>query len=223
MGCSIKPQYQQIPKPAIQNSQIIVQLGNFVKENKNDFQSIYRIGKLLGTGRFGEVRICNHRTSGLKRAVKIIRKDLLTSAQDRESLDKEINILKSLDHPNIIRVYEFFEEVKRLYIVMEYCAGGELFSQIVKNKHFSESHASNIMKQIFLTLEYLQTQGIVHKDLKPENILLEDKTTAISIKIIDFGAAEINRSQAMIKGNVGTVYYISPEILQGKFSVLTDM
>ena len=170
MGCSIKPHYKPLPPHLAQDTRLILQPGTFIRENEHSFQDIYRLSKLIGTGTFGEVRICVHRLTGLKRAVKIIRKDLLTSAHQRAMLDNEIRILRTLDHPHVIRLNEFFEEVKRLYIVMEYCKGGELFGEIVKRGSLSENQAACIMKQIFLTLEYLHGQGIVHRDMKPENI-----------------------------------------------------
>ena len=223
MGCSIKPQYKKFSTNPAQDSRIIVHPGSFVLENEHSFHDIYRLSSLLGTGTFGEVRICVHRSSGVKRAVKIIRKDLLTSAHQRASLDNEINILKLLDHPNIIRLNEFFEEVKRLYIVMEYCKGGELFGEIVKRGSLTETQAASIMKQIFLTLEYLHGQGIVHRDIKPENILMEERHDIMHIKLIDFGTAVINQTALKMKGNAGTLYYMSPEILLGDYTMLCDI
>ena len=205
------------------DSHIIVQPSTFVVENQNNFQEVYRLSKLIGTGKFGEVRICYHRVSGQKRAVKIIRKDLLTSAHQKNTLDNEINVLKQLDHPNIVRINEFFEDLRRLYIVMEYCKGGELFSEIMKRGKVTENHSASIMKQIFLTLEYLHNKGIVHRDIKSENILLEDKHDILNIKIIDFGSAIINKTRLKIRGSAGTTYYMSPEILTGNYSFLCDM
>ena len=223
MGCSIKPHYKPLPPDLAQDTRLILQPGTFIRENEHSFQDIYRLSKLIGTGTFGEVRICVHRVTGLKRAVKIIRKDLLTSAHQRAMLDNEIRILRTLDHPHIIRLNEFFEEVKRLYIVMEYCKGGELFGEIVKRGSLSENQAACIMKQIFLTLEYLHGQGIVHRDLKPENIMMEDRHDIMNIKLIDFGTAVVNQTAFKIKGNAGTIYYMSPEILTGNYTELCDI
>jgi calcium-dependent protein kinase len=224
MGCSIKTPYKRISIKHVSSSPIKFQPGNFIVENENSFQSVYRMGKLLGTGTFGEVRICFHRDNNTKRAVKIIRKDLLTSPHHRSCLENEIKVLKLLDHPNIIRVHEFFEESKRLFIVMEYCKGGELFGEIVKAGKFSETKAAEIMRQIFMSLRYMQHRGVVHRDLKPENILLEEKHDVMGIKLIDFGAAlVISEAHTKIRGNAGTLYYMSPEILSGSYSALCDM
>ena len=222
MGCSVKSGYKKIDRIE-KDSQIIVQPGTFVIENKNNFHDVYRLNATIGTGTFGEVRACFHRVSGQKRAVKIIRKDLLTSTQQREMVDNEIRILKLLDHPNIVKINEFFEESKRLYIVMEFCYGGELFNEIIKKGNLSESHSAMIMKEIFLSLEYLHSKRIVHRDIKPENIIFEDKNDCFNIKIIDFGTAVINNAQQRLKGNAGTVYYMSPEIITGNYTHLCDI
>ena len=111
------------------------------------------------------------------------------------TIQKEINILKSLDHPNIIKVYEFFKTEKYIYIIDELCTGGELFDKIVDVKYFSESVAKNIMKQLFSAMAYCHEKGIIHRDLKPENILIESSEEKdkdyFHIKIIDFGTCEI--------------------------------
>jgi calcium-dependent protein kinase len=223
MGCSIKSYQRKVPISTLQNANLIVQATNFVIENENSFHDIYRLGKLLGTGSFGEVRLCVHRETSIKRAVKIIRKDLLTSPKQRESLDNEIRILKSLDHPSIVRVYEYFEEVRRLYIVLEFCNGGELFEEIVKKGTISEELSAGIMKQIFQILEYLQSSGVVHRDLKPENILLEEKHDMMNIKLIDFGAAVVCDRQTRLESVAGTLYYMAPEVARGDYNYLCDM
>ena len=111
------------------------------------------------------------------------------------TIQKEINILKSLDHPNIIKVYEFFKTEKYIYIIDELCTGGELFDKIVDVKYFSESVAKNIMKQLFSAMAYCHEKGIIHRDLKPENILIESSEEKdkdyFHIKIIAFGTCEI--------------------------------
>ena len=222
MGCSISShQRKTITRPAAPS--FTVQPTNFVLENDHSFHDVYRLGKLLGTGSYGEVRLCVNRGNSIKRAVKIIRKDLLTSPKQRESLDKEVNILKSLDHPGIIRVFEYFEEVKRLYIVTEYCQGGELFDEIIKQKTLSEHHSALIMKQIFSVLEYLQTQEIVHRDIKPENILLEEKHNFLSLKIIDFGSAINCSKSTRLNSSNGTLYYMAPEVFDENYNYMCDL
>ena len=136
MGCSATSKAKN-PSVKITNIEgLKIQPGNFVVQNPKDFQQEYKIGKSLGSGAFGEVRKVIHRATNDIRAVKIFRKDLATSASSQKKLLEEINILRSLDHPNIIRVYEYFEDQKRFYIVMEQCNGGELFEEILKRQNF---------------------------------------------------------------------------------------
>ena len=223
MGCSVSTKFKKpLDWDQAPQKELIIVPGSFVKENENKFSDIYRLGKVVGTGTYGEVRVCFHRESNNKRAVKIIRKDLMTSEGLRANLEKEISILRSLDHPNIIRIYEFFEEVKRLYIVMEHCSGGELFAEIVKRKYLTETHAAHIMQQLLSTLDYLQSRKILHRDLKPENILLEERHDVMNIKIIDFGASAVYQDRPLY-GIVGTMFYIAPEVFQGAYDYACDV
>ena len=227
MGCSIKPTGHHILlsdniRRIASVKQIIVQPGLFVCENISKFQEIYRISTVLGSGTYGEVRLCFHRESNERRAVKIFKKQLYQSEIKKASLISEITTLKSLDHPNIIRVYEFFEDERRLYIVMEYCSGGELFGEIVKRKSFNEINAAQIMYQIFSALAYMHGKNIVHRDLKPENILLEDQHDVLNIKVIDFGTAVHVGEGKTIRGMVGTPYYLAPEVIAADYDCLAD-
>ena len=223
MGCTVNTKFRkQLETENKHIKQVVLAPGSFVNENENKFSDIYRLGKAIGTGSYGEVRSCFHRESNQKRAVKIIRKDLLTSESLRANLDKEISILRAIDHPNVVRVYEFFEEVKRLFIVMEFCKGGELFNEIVRRKFLTEIHAAHIMNEILRTLDYLHQKNIIHRDLKPENILLEDRHDVMNIKIIDFGAAIIQQ-ESQLNGIAGTMLYIAPEVLTGSYTCLCDL
>ncbi|CAG9322022.1 unnamed protein product [Blepharisma stoltei] len=228
MGCSIMTKPKIEPEPFDEKcishvSEIKVDPGIFVQENTNKFQEIYRVGSNLGSGAFGEVKTCFHRDTGQKRAVKIFRKDLISRGGKRQALDQEIEILKQLDHPNIVRVYEFFEDERRLYIVMEYCSGGELYAEIVKRKSFNEVHAAQIMQQILSAVSYMHDNFIIHRDLKPENILLEEQNETMNIKLIDFGAAIVNRDSDHYKNAMGTSYYVAPEVLTGEYNEKCDM
>ncbi|CAG9323811.1 unnamed protein product [Blepharisma stoltei] len=203
--------------------EIVVQASNFVRENENKFQDVYRLGQALGTGGSGEVKICFHRETNIKRAVKIFRKDLITNEAAKVNLEKEINILKTLDHPNIVRIYEYFEDSKRLYIIMEFCKGGELFDEIIKRQTFSENHAAQIMYQLLSAVAYLHNLNIIHRDLKPENILLEERNDSLNIKLIDFGTATYMTPSRPTVGASGTAYYIAPEVLAGRYTEKCDL
>lgn len=150
----------------------------------------YRVGKELGQGAYGEVRRVVHIETGEQRAVKVISKQNLNETE-MNTLYNEINILRNLDHPNIVKIYEYFEDEKRFFIVTEICSGGELFDQLIEKGRLEEAEASRIMKQVLACINYCHQHKIVHRDLKPENILLEKDTTAYDeIKIIDFGTSK---------------------------------
>ena len=142
------------------------------------------------------------------------------------TISKEINILKSLDHPNIIKVYEFYKTEKYIYIINELCTGGELFDKIVEVKYFSEDVARNIMRQLFSAVEYCHEKGVIHRDLKPENILIESSEEKdrdfFHIKIIDFGTCEILKKNKLTE-QIGTSFYIAPEVLKNGYNEKCDL
>lgn len=197
--------------------------GMFVKANDRKFLDVYKLGEVMGKGAFGEVRWCLQKDTGARRAVKIFRKESLGQGENRNKLITEIEILKTLDHPNIVRVYEFFEDPKRLFIVMELCRGGELFDEIVKRSSFGERQAAQIMQQLFSAVAYLHDNNIIHRDLKPENILLEEKHDYLNIKLIDFGTAVLHHGNERVRGAIGTAYYIAPEVVMGSYDKKCDL
>mmetsp|Transcript_35968 Transcript_35968/g.35579 ORF Transcript_35968/g.35579 Transcript_35968/m.35579 type:complete len:144 (-) Transcript_35968:889-1320(-) len=132
--------------------------------------------------------------------------------EDEKMLLNEIDILKDLDHPNIVKMYEFFQDEKRYYIITEICKGGELFDEIIDKGHFSEQDASVIMKQLLSCLNYCHSRNIVHRDIKPENILMESNKDFNQIKVIDFGISVVKEPDQMINESIGTPYYIAPEV-----------
>ena len=168
--------------------------GQFVKEGMGDLYSNYELCNYIGKGGFGRVYKVHHKLSNQYRAMKIIQCKSL-SENHSSTINKEINILKNLDHPNIIKVYEFFQSEKYVYIINELCTGGELFDKIVDVKFFSENVASNIMRQLLSAVAYCHENGVIHRDLKPENILIENSEEKdkdfFHIKVIDFGTCEI--------------------------------
>jgi calcium-dependent protein kinase len=128
----------------------------------------------LGRGSFGEVKKVQVKSSGEFRAMKIIRKHEV-SKDYIQSLLNEIEILKQLDHPNIVRIYEFYRDKQNFYLITEYIEGGELFDKIAKQRCLTEVDAAKIMKQLLSAVVYCHNHKIVHRDLKPENLLLETK------------------------------------------------
>jgi len=133
--------------------------------------------------------------------------------------------LQQLDHPNVIKLYEYFEDEENVYLVCELCAGGELFDRIIKAEFFEEDQAAEIFRQILQALNYCHTQNIVHRDLKPENFLFQTEADDSDLKIIDFGLSKIMEGGRIhrMKTRAGTPYYISPEVLAGNYDVSCDM
>ena len=159
--------------------------------------------------------------------MKIIKcKSSEKSISNSNEIIKQINILKTLDHPNIIKVYEFYSTQKYIYIINELCTGGELFNKIVEVKYFSESTACFIMRQLLSAVAYCHDKGVIHRDLKPENILIENSEEKdkeyFNIKVIDFGTCEILKNKKLTE-QIGTSYYIAPEILKNGYNEKCDL
>ena len=177
---------------------------------------------MLGSGAFGEVRVCVHRDSGAQRAVKVLRKSHMDE-DEKKMLFNEINNLKDLDRPNILKMFEFFEDEKRYYIVTDICKGGELFDEIVARGKFTENDAAVLMKQVLSCINYCHSNKIVHRDLKPENILLEQNKEFDQIKIIDFGTSLVFDENKKLDEKLGTPYYIAPEVLAKSYGPKCDI
>ena len=199
--------------------------GQFVKEGMGDLYSNYELCNYIGKGGFGRVYKVHHKLSNQYRAMKIIQ---CKSISDNHSstINKEINILKNLDHPNIIKVYEFYQSEKYVYIINELCTGGELFDKIVDVKFFSENVASNIMRQLLSAVAYCHENGVIHRDLKPENILIENSEEKdkefFHIKVIDFGTCEILKKKKLTE-QIGTSFYIAPEVIKNSYNEKCDL
>lgn len=193
--------------------------GNFVNYKKGLIENDYQIGEICGSGAFATVRKITSKTSGQQRALKIIKKQ---KNSDASRMYLEVEILKKLIHPNIMQIYEFYEDKKNFYIVTEWCDGGELFDMIINKGTFTEEEAAWIMKQLISAINYIHSNNIVHRDLKPENILLDTKKNNI-IKIIDWGTARFFEKNKKMNKISGTPYYIAPEVLNEKYDEKCDV
>ena len=158
MGCSIASKSKLKSRDKKHEVQAI-RPSAFIIENKGRFQEVYKRGKLIGSGLHAEVHTCYLKENGVKRAVKIIRKDLLQSSTYLARIEHEKEILKLFDHPNILRLYEFFEDAKRIYIVREFCDGTDLFREISSNETYTENKAARVMHQLFSVLNYIHSSG----------------------------------------------------------------
>ena len=165
--------------------------------------------------------MCTNIQTGAVRAVKTILKTGFYNEEERLRFISEITLLKTMDHPNILKLYEVFQDSARFYVVTEMCEGGELFDEIIKRKSFSESDAAQIMYQVLSAMVYCHSKKICHRDLKPENVLLEGEGT---VKIIDFGTAQSFDPEKGMNNVLGTPFYMAPEIfMQAKYDEKCDI
>ena len=181
----------------------------------------------LGEGGYGQVYLVKHKKMNLLRAMKVIP---IKSKTSGEKTEEEIELLKQLDHPNIVKLFEYFIYDDKYYLITEYCKGGDLFDLIKKKKKFSELSAAYIMFQIFRALIYCHnTHHLVHRDIKPENIVVFRKNNAMEdlydVKLIDFGISKIfNKVDKNINNRIkGSLNYIAPEVLEGKYNDKCDI
>lgn len=152
---------------------------------KRDIHLYYEIDKNeLGKGSYGTVQIGRLKGTDVLRAVKTIDKSKVSNF---ERLKLEVEIMFRLSHPSIIRVFDYFEDKKNIYLILELCSGGELFDRIVEKKFYEEDEARNIFKQIVKAIHFCHLNGVCHRDLKPENFIMLSKNDPYLLKVIDFG------------------------------------
>lgn len=175
---------------------------------------------VLGTGSYAEVRMAKKKKTNETVAVKIVDKTNLTSREVR-GLQKEVEILKTVNHKNVVKLYDYYEEEQIMYVVMEYVGGGELFDRVVKNDPpFSENDVRRIIKTLADALHHCKQHGIIHRDIKPQNLLLTAEEFGGELKLADFNLS-IQLDPESIEFNVvqtmcGTPNYVAPEVLSGK-------
>jgi calcium/calmodulin-dependent protein kinase I len=180
------------------------------------FADVYQMGKELGSGTFSVVREATHRVTGEKFAIKCIKRDEL-SKDDLAALMLEVAILKQMQHPHIVKLFDVFQEDKYYYLVTEFMAGGELFDRIVEKNFYSEREARDLVKILLESIQYMHDADVVHRDLKPENLLLTSKDDVADIKLADFGfAKQVQMDDKGLATACGTPGYVAPEILQAK-------
>ncbi|XP_024927745.3 calcium-dependent protein kinase 26 [Ziziphus jujuba] len=184
----------------------------------------YNLGEQLGWGQFGVIRACTDKLTGEVLACKSIAKDRLVTLDDVRSVKLEIEIMTRLSgHPNVVDLKAVYEEEDYVHLVMELCAGGELFLQLEKHGRFSQSDARVLFRHLMQVVLYCHENGVVHRDLKPENILLATKSSSSPIKLADFGLATYIKPGQSLHGLVGSPFYIAPEVLSGGYNEAADV
>ncbi|XP_064594551.1 serine/threonine-protein kinase 33-like isoform X2 [Liolophura sinensis] len=191
-------------------------------EDKSMIEESYSIGEKLGQGTFGKVYAATHKDTKVKWAIKSVNKEK-AGGPAIKLLEREVAILKRVNHEHIIRLNEVFETAEKMFLVMELCQGGELADELKKRGYFSESDTKNLMQKLASAISYLHKNDIVHRDLKLENILLSqnpnDPTDKLHIKVTDFGLSVVKGGaghENMMQAFCGTPIYMAPEILDNR-------
>jgi len=211
-------------------------------DNPGDLRDFYEIGQELGVGSWGAVSRAKRRgsASGAVYAVKSVAKAPEEDVQIGKTLSErlhqsrkknisrlkqEIAILKTMDHVNIVQLVETFEDEGSVHLVMELCRGGEVIDYILQTGHFTEGQAACLMQQVFRATHYMHGKRVCHRDLKPENILLltRDPLERNTLKVVDFGVSCTFKPGQELRTPVGTVHYISPQVLNGRYDNSADL
>ena len=218
------------------NNAIKINKESFVAINKGDITQFYEVIKKIGEGSYGKIYRVKNKQSGDIRAMKQIMKSKIPNI---EKFQNEIKILSMVDHPNIVRLFEVIEDDKYFNLLQELCTGGELLQKMQRTQ-LKEKEIAKIFNQIMSAVAYCHEMGIVHRDLKLENILFASEAPDSPVKIIDFGFSVLlgkglNKDKEKdgsdpkkfgfkrMKTKVGTLYYISPEIIKGNYDEKCDI
>ncbi|XP_077088378.1 death-associated protein kinase 3 isoform X1 [Siphateles boraxobius] len=184
---------------------------------QEDVELCYEMGEELGSGQFAIVRKCKEKSTGTEYAAKFIKKRRLSSSRrgvSREEIEREVNILREIQHSNIITLHDIFENKTDVILILELVSGGELFDFLAEKESLTEEEATQFLKQILDGVYYLHSKRIAHFDLKPENIMLLDKNVPNPrIKLIDFGIAHQIKDGNEFKNIFGTPEFVAPEIV----------
>lgn len=171
---------------------------------------MFDIGKPLGKGKFGRVYLVREKSTGFVCALKVLNKSELQNGTCQKQVRREIEIQSNLAHPNILRLFRHFHDTKRIFLVLEFAVGGELYKPLCKAKRFPEWRAAQYIAQMASALKYLHRKHIIHRDIKPENILIGVHG---EIKISDFGWS-VHTPANRRNTYCGTLDYLPPEMLQ---------
>ncbi|KQK10373.1 hypothetical protein BRADI_2g53670v3 [Brachypodium distachyon] len=185
-------------------------------ERRTILMGRYEIGKQLGQGTFAKVYYARNLRTGQAVAIKMINKDRVTKVGLMEQIKREISIMRLVKHPNVLQLFEVMATKSRIYFVLEYAKGGELFNKIAKGGKLSEDAARRYFHQLISAVDYCHSRGVYHRDLKPENLLLDENE---NLKVSDFGLSALagsKRQDGLLHTTCGTPAYVAPEVLSRK-------
>ena len=202
----------------------MIRKSHFIGEHIADINKYYEFIKELGKGSYGQVFRCQNKETGNVYACKKMSKKKI---KNKKQFQTELNLLRTTDHPNIIKLYDIYEDNKYIYLIMEECNGGEFFDSLAKRAKeknmYTEKECAKIFKQILEAVNYLHAHGVCHRDLKPENILFSNVADDSCLKLIDFGLSKVLDGESNMKKTVGTTFYMAPEVIQGNYNEKCDI
>ncbi|XP_058076210.1 CBL-interacting serine/threonine-protein kinase 1 [Magnolia sinica] len=176
----------------------------------------YELGRTLGEGNFGKVKFARDIESGQGFAVKILEKKRILELKIDDQIKREIGTLKLLKHPNVVRLYEVIASKTKIYMILEYVTGGELFDRIAQRRWLPEDEGRKVFQQLIDAVSYCHNKGVFHRDLKPENVLVDAKG---NIKISDFGLSALPqhfRVDGLLHTTCGSPNYVAPEVIANR-------
>ena len=199
-----------------------------VGKSKSNPKDDYVTLQIIGEGSFARVYKVKNKYSNIEYAMKVINKPSECTTEEENAILNEIEILKKMDHPSILKIFEFYSDQNSYSIVTELCPRGELFNEIVERGPFNEKYASYVMYQILSAVNYFHRMHIIHRDLKPENILIVEKNKDNQdklpvIKISDFGTSKIIEKESLQNKNFGNAFYTAPEVLNNNYNEKCDI
>ncbi|KAJ3213925.1 hypothetical protein HDU67_002289 [Dinochytrium kinnereticum] len=183
------------------------------EEEPGLFLDRYIIERQLGEGSYGKVKLAIDNETNRRVALKVIHKSTIKKPEHITRIKREVRIMRLLNHPNIVKLYDVAETDKDIILAMEYVEGGELFDYIVAQNRLNDKTARRIFRQILSAVDYCHQSSVIHRDLKPENLLMDVKR---NIKIIDFGFVNLFDPEDTLKTFCGSPFYASPEMILGR-------
>ncbi|KAL0374760.1 UNVERIFIED_CONTAM: Calcium-dependent protein kinase [Sesamum radiatum] len=215
---------QNKPNPMKRVSSVGLRVDSVLQRKTENLKDKYTLGKKLGQGQFGTTFLCLEKETNKEFACKTIAKRKLITEEDVEDVRREIRIMHHLaGHPNVISIVGAYEDAVAVQLVMELCAGGELFDRIIQRGHYTEKKAAELARTIVSVVEACHSLGVMHRDLKPENFLFVDDEEESLLKTIDFGLSIFFRPGETFTDVVGSPYYVAPEVLKKHYGPECDI
>ncbi|KAL5578846.1 hypothetical protein UlMin_011288 [Ulmus minor] len=217
------PEQPRAPPPPPAAAAVSVPPNAILGRPSDDIKQYYTLGKELGRGQFGITYLCTENSTGDTYACKSILKRKLVSKNDRDDVKREVQIMQHLSgQPNIVEIKGAYEDSYSIHLVMELCAGLELFDRIIAQGQYSEKAAAELFRAIANVVHICHFMGVIHRDLKPENFLFSSKDEGAMLKAADFGLSVFIEEGKVYRDLVGSAYYVAPEVLRRSYGKEID-